>query len=547
MALNTLTKPAGVKKAAGRPKKSTIATKEPKLNGISKSAANRGRKRKDESERTTPAPPEVKRTRISKTTAPKPKVEKRKAIINELPSDLLNVYVFGEGSNAELGLGPDKTSIDVKRPRLNARLKAEEIGIVTLACGGMHTLAVTHKGEVLSWGVNDNGALGRNTKWEGGLKDIDDDKSDDSDDDDSGLNPYESTPTIIDSFPPDAKIAKVATGDSISLALTDDGQVYGWGCFRNQSGIMGFYQAPSSISRRRNASHSTDDYIFVQYTPRLYAELNKIIDIACGSNHAMALAQSGEVFVWGCGEQSQLGHHINERHDVEGKASLVPSPLRTGRRKYRAIFSGNDHAFAIDTKDQVWSWGLNSFGQSGIAEGAGGNGATIFAPTVIKSLSNANDPVKMLCGGQHHSLAITQKGQCLAFGRLDGLQLGLNTKDLADDDLIFDDHDPPRPRILIEPKPIPNLGKAVYAASGVDHSIVVNDDGKAFSWGISVTYQTGLGTTNDVEFPTRIENTAVRDKKLTWVGCGGQFSILGGPAGITEKPMLNGDVTMGGT
>ena len=514
------------------------------VNGTA-NTSNRGRKRKEASESPAPDP---KKPRITKDVAPKTKAEKPKAILNELSSERLNVYVFGEGSNAELGLGPDKSSIDVKRPRLNARLKIEDVGIVALACGGMHTLAVTHEGAVMSWGVNDNGALGRDTKWEGGLRDVDDDISDNSDDEDSGLNPYESTPAPVEGLPTGTRIVKVAAGDSISLALTDDGQVYGWGCFRNQSGIMGFYQIPSATSRRpATTASSTDTFLFVQYQPRRYTELSKITDIACGSNHAMALSQSGEVFVWGCGEQNQLGHHINERHDVEGKASLTPSLLRTGRRKYKAIFSGNDHAFAIDMKDQVWSWGLNSFGQSGIAAGAGGNGASVFVPTVVKTLSNADDPVKRLCGGQHHSLAITEKGRCLAFGRLDGLQLGLDTQTLKDDDVIFDDHEPPRPRILIEPKAIPNIGQVVYAASGVDHSIVVNDQGQAFSWGISVTYQTGLGTTNDVELPTRIENTAVRDKKLTWVGCGGQFSILASPAVTTQQPVMNGDVTMGGT
>ena len=544
MAQNQTTKAAGVSKITSRPKMpSSASVKASKEVSRDSKPSNRGRKRKGEEETLIAA--QTKKPRVAKAkTSTKEAAGQSSPPINKTPDQPLNVYVFGEGSNAELGLGPEKTSIDVKRPRLNPKLKADEVGVVALSCGGMHTLAVTQDGAVYSWGVNDNGALGRDTKWEGGLRDMDDEDSSDSEDGDSGMNPLESTPAKVD-FPPNTKIVQVSAGDSISLALTDDGQVYGWGCFRNQNGIMGFYQKLFPMSSRRGPKPA-DSFTFVQHTPTPYAELKKIVSIATGSNHAMALSQSGEVFIWGCGEQSQLGHHINERHDVEGKASLVPSPLRTGRRKYKGIFSGNDHCFAIDTKGQVWSWGLNSFGQSGLRAGAGGNGATVFVPTVIKSLSNLDDPVKMLCGGQHHSLAVTEGGRCLAFGRLDGLQLGLDTKTLKKDDLIFDDHEPPRPRILIEPQPIPNLGSVVYAASGVDHSIVINTAGQAFSWGISVTYQTGLGTTNDVEYPTRIENTAVRDKKLTWVGCGGQFSVLAGPAAATA-PMVNGDVKMGNT
>ena len=229
MAQNPLTQPAGIKKSSGRSKKTGAATKAAATERTSK-PTKPGRKRRDENEES--APPPAKKARVIR--GPTSKELRPKLVINERPTQRLNVFVFGEGSNSELGLGPAKTSIDVKRPRLNPLLKAEDVGVVSLGCGGMHALALTHNGRVLSWGVNDNGALGRNTEWEGGLKDIVDNKSDDSDDsdDDSGLNPHESIPKSVNSFPEGTSIVKVAAGDSISLALTDDGQVYGWGTFR---------------------------------------------------------------------------------------------------------------------------------------------------------------------------------------------------------------------------------------------------------------------------------------------------------------------------
>lgn len=133
-------------------------------------------------------------------------------------------------------MGTAKNAIDVKRPRLNANLAADTVGVVQIATGGMHVAALTHDNKILTWGVNDQGALGRDTAWEGGLKDIDDNRSDDSDDsgDDAGLNPRESTPTAIDSdkFPEDTVFVQLAAGDSTTFALTDDGQVWGWGTFR---------------------------------------------------------------------------------------------------------------------------------------------------------------------------------------------------------------------------------------------------------------------------------------------------------------------------
>ena len=193
-------------------------------------AASNPRKRKNEEDpRTLPLP--VKKVRIAKQPAAK---IKEKVAINKRPSQRLDVYVFGEGSSSELGLGTAKTAIDVKRPRLNPLLSAKQIGVVQIACGGMHVAALTHDNKILTWGVNDQGALGRDTAWEGGLKDMDDNDSGDSDKSDSGLNPAESNPTAIpaSSFPQDTQFVKMATGDSHTLALTDDGRVYGWGTFR---------------------------------------------------------------------------------------------------------------------------------------------------------------------------------------------------------------------------------------------------------------------------------------------------------------------------
>lgn len=269
MATNTLTQKAGVKKPAGKPKKVTAKgkTAPSKATGSSqkpKQAAAKARatstastsKTKTATSTTYQAtevssrPKSAKAVAKAKATekAPSPKDDLTAAQtkarakkettpapppkINERPTQVLNVFVCGEGSNSELGLGTAKKAIDVKRPRLNPLLGAKDVKVVNLEAGGMHSLALTVDGTVLSWGVNDNRALGRPTEWDGGLKDIDDNKSDSgSDDDDSGLNPRESTPAKVE-FPPGVEIVKVAAGDSISLALTADGKVYGWGTFR---------------------------------------------------------------------------------------------------------------------------------------------------------------------------------------------------------------------------------------------------------------------------------------------------------------------------
>lgn len=144
----------------------------------------------------------------------------------------LKVFVFGEGGQGELGLGATKKAIDVKRPRYNEMLSNHNV--VKIATGGMHVLALTQDNKILSWGVNDNGALGRDTSSGVKLRDMDAEEDSDSEDESGGLNELEATPTAIsaDYFPPDTTFVDVVAGDSCSFALTTEGAVYGWGTFR---------------------------------------------------------------------------------------------------------------------------------------------------------------------------------------------------------------------------------------------------------------------------------------------------------------------------
>lgn len=168
------------------------------------------------------------------------KTEALSAVINHRAAAAVNVFVFGGGENGELGLGPKQTA--AARPRKNPFLDPSQkstLHVTDIACGGMHTVALTVDNKIVTWGVNDNEALGRNTEWEGGLRDVEDE----SDNEDGELNPFESTPTAIASehFGEASTLVSVAAGDSCSFALTSTGLVYGWGTFRVCSHVLHLY------------------------------------------------------------------------------------------------------------------------------------------------------------------------------------------------------------------------------------------------------------------------------------------------------------------
>lgn len=79
--------------------------------------------------------------------------------VHSLPSNiLLDVYVFGTGMGGELGFGLFRS--EEKELRLNGILDSRTVGAISLAVGGMHALVLTRDNRLLSWGINDNGALG---------------------------------------------------------------------------------------------------------------------------------------------------------------------------------------------------------------------------------------------------------------------------------------------------------------------------------------------------------------------------------------------------
>ncbi|KYK59849.1 regulator of chromosome condensation [Drechmeria coniospora] len=431
--------------------------------------------------------------------------------INQTPTNVLQVFVFGCGENGELGLGSMRTT--AHRPCANPFLKPGDpfkLHVVRIACGGMHTVALTADNMIVTWGVNDNDALGRNTDWNGGgWLDFE------PDGENGELNPFESTPTAIpaEAFPLDTTFVDVAAGDSCSFALTATGLVYGWGTFRDPDGREGFGYAPNGTRIQRQA------------TPTLVVGLENITQITCGANHALALDLAGNIWAWGSGHQNQFGRRLFGRH----KDGLRPHPVRWCRKGARYIACGEYHCFAVDRKDDVWGWGLNSFGEAGDATTAGTNSALLPCPRKIQHLCGRG--VTVLDGGAHHSAAVTADGQCLVWGRIDSGQLGIDftASQLQDPTLIRCDARG-RARICLWPTVVPNIGKGVHVACGSDHTIFVNEHGHAFASGFGSEGQLGLGSDADVCIAQRIASEDVKGRFLTWAGAGGQFSVVAGPA-----------------
>ena len=132
----------------------------------------------------------------------------------------------------------------------------------------------------------------------------------------------------------------------------------------------------------------------------------------------------------------------------------------------------------------------------------------------------------MMSGGSNHSIGLTDEGKCYVWGRMDSNQMGIAIDDLPIDDptkVLLDERE--RPRILLEPRTIPDL-RFIHCAAASDHNIAISTEGKAYTWGYNGTYQCGQGEVDNVPVATMINNTATRDKLMVWAGAGGQYSLF---------------------
>lgn len=489
--------------------------------------------------------------------------------------------MFGTGDMGQHGLGVD-TLDEIKRPRRHVGIQGFidggkegwEGGVGELVTGGMHTVAIDGKGRVWTWGINDNAALGRSTSKPG------------IESEELESNPYQ-VEGLTGPNEEEFKAIRVAAGDSVSLAVSEQGEVKAWGSFRSAEGLLGFDGSSSSSK--------------TQLTPTSLKNLDKhtITQIATGDDHFLALTSKGHVFACGNGEQNQLGRKIVQRHKTHGL-----TPERLALKNIVLVGSGSYHSFAVDQEGKVYAWGLNSYHQTGVSDEDGGYSDVISTPTVVESMSpekHGGAKVVQIVAGAHHSLFLLSNGEVWGIGRSDGHEVGLEDsheemkanearkeearkerserereelekrfdKDgqvtvrddegelLSKEEAEFQAKEqaaksvplpndyvlvPTRLSFPLEPKENDSSFKAddfdedteteptliISIASGTRHNFAVSSRGYVYSWGVGPSSQLGQGNEEEVETPKRIWNTALSNVRVLKAETGGQHSVIVG-------------------
>lgn len=294
-------------------------------------------------------------------------------------------------------------------------------------------------------------------------------------------------------------------------------------CYILEADLLTYRDTQDSDANKRFLGYN-GEHIKNQMTPMLIPGLEKIKFVVCGSNHALALDIFGRVWSWGVNEKLQLGRRLYAQSDGADN-SFYPHLVNLSRHGVKYLAAGPYHSLAVDNRDRAWAWGMNNLGQSGQAKTAGKDGATLPYPLHIRALSGQQ--IRLLAAGEQHSAAVTGDGRCLVWGYVDKHNgFNLSQEQISNRDLVMSD-DRGRPRILLQPVAVPNIGRATYVSCSRSHTVFVNREGRAFAAGFGDQGQLGNGTEIDNDVAKTVKGL---DKAhIIWAGTGGTFSMVAAP------------------
>ncbi|HYO52440.1 hypothetical protein [Archangium sp.] len=374
--------------------------------------------------------------------------------------------VWGWGNNSQGQLGrpastnPEPTPVQV--PGLT--------GMVALAAGSTHSLALREDGTVWAWGNNRKGQLGRP----------------------ASTNP-EPTPAQV---PDLTGVVALAAGSTHSLALREDGTVWGWGS--NGFGQLGF---PSNTSPNP--------------TPAQVPGLTGVGDVAASNDFSLALREDGTVWAWGFNAQGQLGD------GTSSTSRSTPRPVE-GLKHVLALAAGA-RPLAMSKDGTVWGWGWND-------SGALGTGTNIRAtPVQVRGLTST----VTVSVGSDWALAVREDGTVWGWGNNNFGQLGDGTSAMR-----------------ATPVRVQGLSDGVAIATGDYHALALRKDGTVWAWGFNQFGQLGDGTTTHRTAPVQVTglsgvvaigaarfySLALREDGTVWFWGANWQGVLGRPPSYDPNP-----------
>jgi YVTN family beta-propeller protein len=271
------------------------------------------------------------------------------------------VWAWGSNNYAQLGYAVESNS-DTPGQVIGPGGSGFLTGVVAIAGGGAHSLALKSDGTVWAWGNNGNGQLGDGTTTTTGM------------------------PVQVSGL---TGVVAIAGGGAHSLAVKSDGTVWAWG--NNGNGQLG------------------NGTFVASNTPVQVSGLLGVVAIAGGVTHSLALKSDGTVWAWGNNGNGQLGNGTFVASNTPVQASGLSGIVAI------AADGIGFHSIALKSDGTVWAWGDNELGELG-------NGTFTESDTPVQ-VSGLSGVVAIAAGG-YHSLTLMSDRTVWDWGANDSGELG---------------------------------------------------------------------------------------------------------------------------
>lgn len=204
---------------------------------------------------------------------------------------------------------------------INLPLSGRATVVTRVAAGRAHSLVVTDREGVFSFGNNAYGQCGRRV---------------------IPNEEYRSSSLIYKIRDLPADVVDAECGLDHSFFLTSGGQLYacGWGA-DGQTGLETFAAQGPPLQVRGDI------------------ERERIVKVSSAGDCTLALNDRGEIFGWGNSEYRQLGASTEEQQCNTPRR--LPLPPHVGR--VRDIAAGGSHCVLVNEYGQVFSWGFGALGR----------------------------------------------------------------------------------------------------------------------------------------------------------------------------------------
>jgi alpha-tubulin suppressor-like RCC1 family protein len=279
------------------------------------------------------------------------------------------LWAWGINNYGQIGIG---TVTPVETPLLPSQV-GEDKDWVCVACGGGDgfTMAIKRDGSLWVWGANSYGTMGQGsiggtlaaptrlgtgTDWVavyGGLNTVlalkdwgaiygwgDDYRGQIGTGSATGSSPATARSLPVRGANLTEGWVALSAGDEHTIALRNDGTVWGWGL--NTGGRLGNGNTTSQTLPVRAGTATTWKAI------------------RAGGIHTVGLQNDGSLWAWGSNTYYGLG---------TGNTTAQSSPFRIGTATdWVAVYAGGGHSGALKPDGTLWVWGNNSQGQLGFGD-----------------------------------------------------------------------------------------------------------------------------------------------------------------------------------